>query len=108
MKTQPQVLYPMPLGLNKKATSGAVLLIKEALPMSRKRGGSCGLVMKGQGALFPLPGQPGSGRDQLVEKIAPWRGWVGRERNQEEELRCDINSHWEPSLRALETKRKVS
>lgn len=25
MKTQPQVLYPMPLGLNKKVTSGAVL-----------------------------------------------------------------------------------
>lgn len=98
----------MPLGLNKKVTSGAVLLIKQVLPMSQKRGGSCGLVMKGRRALFPLPGQPGSGRDHLVEKIAPWRGLVGRERKQTEEFRFDINSCWELSLRALETKGKVS
>lgn len=108
MKDQPQVFYPVPLGLNKKVTSGAVWLTKEVLPVSRKREGSCGLRMKGRRALFPLPGQPGSGRDHLVEKIGPWKGCGGRDRNQANELRFDINSHWEPSLRALENKRKVS
>lgn len=63
----------MPLGLNKRVTSGAVLITKEALLKSTKRGISCALVGKGQKVPFTLPGQPGSGRDHLVEKIAPGR-----------------------------------
>lgn len=77
VKTQPPVLSPVPLDLNQK-----VLVVKEALLMSPGRGGSCGPVEKGRGALFTLPGQPSSGQNHLVGKIVPGRGWIGGERNQ--------------------------
>ena len=91
MKSQLGFLYPTPLSplrLNKKP--GMLLAVREALPMSPERGGSCGLVEKEQRALFTLPGQlqqgPSGGESQ-----APGRGWRGGERNQAEELRFDLN-----------------